>query len=235
MSQVPVLWAADHCCGPSGAMGHQLHSWISCSGASGAVAYQLQWCIRCSGALGAVGHQLHSWSSCSGASGAVMVQVQWSSRCSGAPRAVGNQVLGGIRCSGTSGAVGHQVQWNSRCCGKSGAVGHQVLWVIRCSGESGAGGVGIVVGDEAAFHLDGKVNNHNVRTYAPKTQPSNFNFDVGILREKMSVWMGLRGNRHVIGPYFYSNNSNGVDYHDLINNRIVPRLRETHGNRINRT
>ncbi|KAF2351589.1 Protein of unknown function DUF4817 [Trinorchestia longiramus] len=26
----------------------------------------------------------------------------------------------------------------------------------------------IVVGDEATFHLNGKVNNHNVRTYAPK-------------------------------------------------------------------
>ncbi|KAF2356232.1 hypothetical protein FHG87_013013 [Trinorchestia longiramus] len=93
----------------------------------------------------------------------------------------------------------------------------------------------IVVGDEAAFLLDGKVNNHNVRTYAPKNQPPNFNFDVGISREKVSAWMVLCGNGHVIGPYFYTNNLNGVEYLDLINNRIVPRLRETHGNRINRT
>ncbi|KAF2345622.1 Protein of unknown function DUF4817 [Trinorchestia longiramus] len=93
----------------------------------------------------------------------------------------------------------------------------------------------IVVGDEAAFHLNSKVNNHNVPTYAPKNQPPNFYFDVGISREKVSVWMGLCGNGHVIGPYFYNNNLNGVEYLDLINNRIVPRLRETHGNRINRT
>ncbi|KAF2354480.1 hypothetical protein FHG87_014760 [Trinorchestia longiramus] len=64
----------------------------------------------------------------------------------------------------------------------------------------------IVVGDEAAFHLNGKVNDHIVRTYAPKNQPPNFNFDVGILREKVSVWMGFCGNGHVISPYFYNNN-----------------------------
>ncbi|KAF2352603.1 Protein of unknown function DUF4817 [Trinorchestia longiramus] len=93
----------------------------------------------------------------------------------------------------------------------------------------------IVVGDEAAFHLNGKVNNHIVCTYVSKNQPPNFNFDVGISREKVSVWMGFCCNGHVIGPYFYNNNLNGVEYLDLINNRIVPRLRETHGNRINRT
>ncbi|KAF2360814.1 Protein of unknown function DUF4817 [Trinorchestia longiramus] len=82
----------------------------------------------------------------------------------------------------------------------------------------------IVVGDEAAFHLNGKENNHNVRTYAPKNQPPNFNFGVGISGEKVSVWMRLCGNGHVISPYFYNNNLNGVEYLDLINNRIVPRL-----------
>ncbi|KAF2365257.1 Protein of unknown function DUF4817 [Trinorchestia longiramus] len=32
----------------------------------------------------------------------------------------------------------------------------------------------IVVGDEAAFHLNGMVNNHNVCTYTLKNQPPNF-------------------------------------------------------------
>ncbi|KAF2363288.1 Protein of unknown function DUF4817 [Trinorchestia longiramus] len=82
----------------------------------------------------------------------------------------------------------------------------------------------IVVGSEAAFHLNDKVNNHNVCTYAPKNQPPNFNFDVGISRDKVSVSMGLRGDGHVISPYFYKNNLNGVEYLGLINNRIVPRL-----------
>ncbi|KAF2362007.1 Protein of unknown function DUF4817 [Trinorchestia longiramus] len=93
----------------------------------------------------------------------------------------------------------------------------------------------IVVNDEAAFHLNGKVNNHNVCTYAPKNQPPNFNFDVRISRENVSVWMGLCGNGHGIGLYFYNDKLNGVEYLHLINNRIFPRLRETHGNRINRT
>ncbi|KAF2351688.1 Protein of unknown function DUF4817 [Trinorchestia longiramus] len=81
----------------------------------------------------------------------------------------------------------------------------------------------VVVGDEAAFHLNGKVNNHKVSTYTPKNQPPNFNFDVRISREKVSMWMGLCGNGHVIS-HFYNNNLNRVEYIDLINNRIVPRL-----------
>ncbi|KAF2349710.1 hypothetical protein FHG87_019534 [Trinorchestia longiramus] len=93
----------------------------------------------------------------------------------------------------------------------------------------------IVVGDEATFHLNGKVNNHNVRTYALQNQPSNFNFYVGILTEKVFVWIGLCGNEHIISPYLYNNNLNAVEYLDLMNNRIVPRLRETHEIRINRT
>lgn len=93
----------------------------------------------------------------------------------------------------------------------------------------------IVVGDEAAFHMNGKVNNHNVREYAPKNQPPNFNYNVQISREKVSVWMGLCGNGHVIGPLFYENTLNGARYLDLINNRILPRLQETHGDRLNRT
>ena len=92
----------------------------------------------------------------------------------------------------------------------------------------------IVVGDEAAFHLNGRVNNHNIRHYAPKNQPPSFNFEVGISREKVSVWMGLCGNGSIIGPYFYNNNLNGAGYLDLLNDMIIPRLQETHAERINR-
>jgi hypothetical protein len=92
----------------------------------------------------------------------------------------------------------------------------------------------IVVGDEAAFHLNGRVNNHNIRHYAPKNQPPSFNFEVGISREKVSVWMRLCGNGSIIGPYFYNNNLNGAGYLDLLNDMIIPRLQETHAERINR-
>ena len=94
----------------------------------------------------------------------------------------------------------------------------------------------ILVGDEAAFHLNGRVNNHNIRQYAPKNQPPSFNFEVGISREKVSVWTGLCGNGSIIGrPYFYNNNVNGVGYLDKLNDMIIPRLQETLAERINRT
>ncbi|KAF2354742.1 Protein of unknown function DUF4817 [Trinorchestia longiramus] len=60
----------------------------------------------------------------------------------------------------------------------------------------------IVIGDEAAFHLNGKVNSHNVRRYAPKNNPPDFNYDVEISREKVSIWMGLCGNECLLGPFF---------------------------------
>ena len=70
----------------------------------------------------------------------------------------------------------------------------------------------IVVGEVAASHLNGRVHNHNIRQYAPKNQPPSFNFEVGISREKVSVWMGLCGNGSIIGPYFYNNNLNSAGY-----------------------
>jgi hypothetical protein len=38
----------------------------------------------------------------------------------------------------------------------------------------------IVVGDEAAFAINGQVNTWNVREYAPAVQPPEFNFDVNV-------------------------------------------------------
>ena len=43
----------------------------------------------------------------------------------------------------------------------------------------------IMIGDEAAFHLNGKVKDHNVRMYVPKNQPPDSNYDVGISRENL--------------------------------------------------
>ncbi|KAF2344890.1 Protein of unknown function DUF4817 [Trinorchestia longiramus] len=60
----------------------------------------------------------------------------------------------------------------------------------------------IVIGDEAAFHLNGKVNSHNVRRYAPKNNPPDFNYDVEISREKVSISMGLCRNECLLGPFF---------------------------------
>ena len=45
----------------------------------------------------------------------------------------------------------------------------------------------LIIGDEAAFHLNGRVNSLNVRHNAPRNTGPEFNFDVGISREKVSV------------------------------------------------
>ncbi|KAF2346763.1 Protein of unknown function DUF4817 [Trinorchestia longiramus] len=60
----------------------------------------------------------------------------------------------------------------------------------------------IVIGDEAAFYLNGKVNSHNVRRFAPKNNPPDFNYDVEISREKVSIWVGLSGTGCLLGPFF---------------------------------
>ena len=92
----------------------------------------------------------------------------------------------------------------------------------------------IVIGDEAAFFLNGKVNSHNIRQYSPKKNPPEFNFDKSICREKLSLWIGICGNGSLIGPIFYERNLNGDVYLNMINETIVPELLRVYGNRFNR-
>jgi hypothetical protein len=47
--------------------------------------------------------------------------------------------------------------------------------------------------------------------------------------------VGLCVNGSIIGPYFYNNNLNGAGYLDLLYDMIVPRLQETHAERINQS
>ena len=50
-----------------------------------------------------------------------------------------------------------------------------------------------IIGDEAIFCLNGKVNRHNVVEYVPIGHPPAFAYDVHMSREKLVVWMGLCG------------------------------------------
>ena len=84
----------------------------------------------------------------------------------------------------------------------------------------------IVIGDEAAFSLNGKVNSHNVVMYAPKGQPPNFTYDVNSSREKVTVWAGICGNGRIIGPFFFDENINGNVYVNMLNEQVVPELNE---------
>ncbi len=82
----------------------------------------------------------------------------------------------------------------------------------------------LVVGDEAAFHLNGRVNSHNVLKYAPVGQSPEFNFDRNMSREKLNVWVGVCGNGTIIGPFFYEMNLNGAGYLQLLNENVIPAM-----------
>ena len=60
-----------------------------------------------------------------------------------------------------------------------------------------------VIGDEAAFAMNGEVNSHNVLEYAPKGHPSKLNFDRNDSRAKLTVWERLCGNDVIMGPYIF--------------------------------
>ena len=63
-----------------------------------------------------------------------------------------------------------------------------------------------VIGDEAAFCLNGSVNTQNVREYSPMRHPSSFNYKAYMCREKWSEWAGMCGNGVIIGSIFLEGN-----------------------------
>jgi hypothetical protein len=83
-----------------------------------------------------------------------------------------------------------------------------------------------VIGDEAAFAMNGQVNTHNVREYAVAGQPPEFNYEVNISQEKLTVWIGLCGSGQIIGPFFFERNVTGQIYLQMINNDVVPQLQQ---------
>ncbi len=72
--------------------------------------------------------------------------------------------------------------------------------------------------------MNGEVNTQNVRKYAPAHQPPEFNFDLNINREQLTVWIGLCGNGQIIGPFFFNINIDGLTYLEMINNDVIPQL-----------
>ena len=79
---------------------------------------------------------------------------------------------------------------------------------------------------QAAFAMNGQVNTHNVRAYAVARQPPEFNYEVNISRDKLTVWIGLCGNGQIIGPFFFGRNVTGQVYLQVINNDVVPQLEQ---------
>ena len=91
----------------------------------------------------------------------------------------------------------------------------------------------LVIGDEAAFCLDGKVNTQNIRRYAPQKHPPVFSFDKSYRRDKLSVWAGLCGNGTVLGPIFIEDTLNEETYLELLFDVVIPHLQEEFGDDFN--
>ena len=88
----------------------------------------------------------------------------------------------------------------------------------------------LIIGDEAGFALNGEVNSHNVREYAPKGHPPVFNFERQNSREKLTVWAALCGNGVILGPYFFQGNVDGIAYLRMLNEFAFPQLAIHFGN-----
>ena len=84
----------------------------------------------------------------------------------------------------------------------------------------------LVIGDEAAFQMNGEVYNYNVLQYAPRGQPPDFNFDRHYSREKVTGWAALCGDGTIFSPYFFDGNMNGDTYLNMINNDLVDEMKQ---------
>ena len=82
----------------------------------------------------------------------------------------------------------------------------------------------VVIGDEAVFCMNGHVSTQNVRCYAPKGNPPDFKFERNHSRDKLHVWIGLCGNGHIVGPYFFNRNVNGRTYGNMLNQFVFPAI-----------
>ena len=91
--------------------------------------------------------------------------------------------------------------------------------------------VNVIVGDEAEFHMDGRVNTWNTRHYGPNNP--NITYDIPHNKQKVMVWIGMIGDNTIIGPYFFHANITGQTYLDMINRYVVPQLVRRYGRRQN--
>lgn len=82
----------------------------------------------------------------------------------------------------------------------------------------------ICFSDECSFFLNGLVNRHNCRYWSDSNQHL-FRQSHTQHPEKLNVWAGILGN-NLIGPFFFEGNLTGEMYLTLLQDNIVPRIRE---------
>lgn len=82
----------------------------------------------------------------------------------------------------------------------------------------------ILFTDECTFALHSKHNPNNLRYWSTENENRHLNLRTQY-PQKVNVWAGVLGNS-VIGPFFIDGNLNGAVYLDLLQNRILPSVRE---------
>lgn len=85
----------------------------------------------------------------------------------------------------------------------------------------------IIFSDEATFRLNGCVNRHNCRIWGIEKPTETHQKSQS--SPKINVWMGLSSTR-IYGPHFFDENISGNNYLEMLQNKLLPALRE-HGYR----
>ena len=92
-----------------------------------------------------------------------------------------------------------------------------------------------LIGDEAGFAMNGRVNSQNVRQYAPRGggPAPDFNYTRNESRKRVTVWVGLCGDGSLFGPFFFEGSVNGLNYLTMLNEEVFPQLIRKFGNQFN--
>ena len=87
----------------------------------------------------------------------------------------------------------------------------------------------LIIGDEAGFAMNGKVNSQNVCEYAPHGEHPEINYAVNESCERCTVWVGLCGNGTLLGPFFFDGYVNSANYMRTLNEELTDKF----GNQFN--
>jgi len=82
----------------------------------------------------------------------------------------------------------------------------------------------VLFSDESTFCLSGQVNRHNCR-YWSDTNPYWMEQLHTQYPQKLNVWCGIIGH-HIVGPFFINGNLTSPRYLELLQQRVIPRLRQ---------
>lgn len=81
----------------------------------------------------------------------------------------------------------------------------------------------IFFSDEAAFHLSGLVNKHNVRYWC--TSNPHLTIETAMESPKLNVWCAM-SETHLIGPFFFNEDTvNGKNYLSMLREFFVPAMK----------